>query len=678
VNRFGPSYPSGSMRMRNLTGPMVAILAVSLGAVTEARGDGPAGPLIKPGPQAQPPGPVAPTPYTTLAPNEASRRVVRGCPLDHECRVDREGLREFEREAFPAPGAATPWIDGADGLGHASFLRTTGRWSAGADPRRARPDLPWLADLELPDLAVRWDDRVIRYLEFYRNDPRGRALMAHWLRNQGRFKKLILSQLRDHQLPEALLYVAMIESSYQTDEVSRAGASGLWQFMPGTARVYGLRIDRWVDERNDPLRSTAAAMLMFADLYERYRDWNLALAAYNAGYGAVTSSVVKYNTNDFWQLLEYEAGLPWGSQIYVPKALATAIVGHNRKLFGFDSVKPAAPYEFDTVTVPTSVSFDVLARAAGTDRQSIAGLNPHLLRGRTPPGTEGYVVRIPSGRRELFAARFPQLRGEWDQYDAYVSKHGERFEDIATVHGLTPTALAELNGLVSEADVSGGMVLVVPKVSEDDKQRNRKQSEDDLYRSGIPPGQPGDPLIVAVPQKDYQVPGKTRHFYRVVAGDSLYQIAKQFGVDWKELATQNGLNPEAHLHARMVLQVWADSELNPQARGIKVLDPTRIHLVEAGSVEHIELSEGRLGRRRTVYTVKNGGTYEDIGKLYGLSKYDLARINRRSPNTELRKGDEVIVYEVVDKSRSERAARQAQQMQRSRQPRAAPSRRKRR
>src|SRR5690606_22100860 len=115
-----------------------------------------------------------------------------------------------------------------------------------------RPDLPWLDELELPDLPVRWDERAIRYLEFYKDDPRRRNIMRGWLRRQGRFRQLIVSHLRRARLPEDLLYVAMIESSYDPEERSRAGASGLWQFMPAGGRIYGLAIDRWIDERNDP------------------------------------------------------------------------------------------------------------------------------------------------------------------------------------------------------------------------------------------------------------------------------------------------------------------------------------------------------------------------------------------------------------------------------------------
>ena len=219
-----------------------------------------------------------------------------------------------------------------------------------------RPDLPWLANLTMPDLPVTWDRRVIDYLVFYKEDPRGRRIMRGWLERQGRYRDVILTALRKAKLPEDLLYLAMIESSYDSTERSRVGASGLWQFMPGSGRIYGLTIDRWVDERNDPVRATEAAMGAWADLYQRFGNWDLAMAAYNAGYGAVLKAIARFNSNDFWALVDYENALPWESGIYVPKALAAAIVGHNLATFGFADVDLGAPERWDDVTVPSSIT----------------------------------------------------------------------------------------------------------------------------------------------------------------------------------------------------------------------------------------------------------------------------------------------------------------------------------
>src|SRR5690606_23448553 len=158
--------------------------------------------------------------------------------------------------------------------------------------------------LELPDLPVRWTPTLIDYLLFYKDDPRGRAIMEGWLAAQGRYRDLIASELRKAKLPEDLMYVAMIESGYDPTTKSPAGAVGLWQFMPSGAHIYGLREDRWIDERRDPLRATRAVVDFWKDLYQRFGDWDIALAAFNAGYGALLRSIARFNTNDFYQLCE--------------------------------------------------------------------------------------------------------------------------------------------------------------------------------------------------------------------------------------------------------------------------------------------------------------------------------------------------------------------------------------
>ena len=143
--------------------------------------------------------------------------------------------------------------------------------------------------------------------------------------------------------------------------------------------------------------------------------------------------MAKYNTKDFWTLLQFENALPLESSLYVQIAIDAAIVGNYRAIFGFD-VEPASEVRWDHVEVPRSVPLSLVAKAANTDKKTIERLNPQLRRGRTPPGVKNYRVRVPRGSSTAFAQRFPQMRGDWDGNDAYVVRHGERFEDIATRH----------------------------------------------------------------------------------------------------------------------------------------------------------------------------------------------------------------------------------------------------
>jgi membrane-bound lytic murein transglycosylase D len=645
-----------------MLGPRVLaafLLVGELAAPRAARaGDGDP---VRPGRQASPPLQASP-PGDPLDMDAGQRRAVRGCQVDDvDCAEDLlPGLVEFEREAFPRPAESNPWSDDETAAaGPAASAGIGGDARRTVKPTDLRPDLPWLANLEMPDLPVSWDLRIIRFLEFYRNDPRGQRLMRSWLTKQGRYRDMIVRRLRAAHLPEDLLYVAMIESSYDPLDRSRVGASGLWQFMPGGGLIYGLRQTAWVDERNDPVRSTDAVVAYFADLYQRFGNWDLAMAAFNCGYGAMLRAIAKYNTNDFWLLLDYENALPWESSIYVPKALAAAIVGKNREAFGFGDVAPLEPLSSALVTVPTSVALSVIARAAGVDAREIDELNPQLRRGRTPPGLREFAVRIPRGRKDRFAAAFPQLRGDWDTVDAYVVRHGERFEDIAAIHGIKPAKLRELNGLASEREVQGGMMLVVPRVADSVKQSNRAAAEADLYAAGEPEGEPGDKMLVAVADPALQVAGRDRVFYRVVAGDSLTRIARAFEVERAELATWNRLDAEAKLQPRMVLQVWVKDGFDPQRAGVAVLDHDRIELMAAGSVDHIQQSEGRIGRQRVTYQARKRESYEQIGRRFGLSARDIARINKKPFDTVLEAGQSCVIYKVVDRNASERAAKQA-------------------
>jgi membrane-bound lytic murein transglycosylase D len=630
---------------------LVSLLVSLLPAVAAAQTPEPA---PRPaGVQDEQPAP-APVVRAPLPEQMDGRAAIRGCPVDSNCRRWQDELREFEIEAF-SPEAG-PWRDGES----AAAAKRPSAPARGAKPTDLRPDLPWLAELEMPDIPVVWDSRVIDYLVFYKEDPRGRRIMRGWLERQGRYRDMIVKALRKARLPEDLLYLCMIESSYDPATYSRVGASGLWQFMPSGGRIYGLAQDRWVDERNEPIASTDAAVEYWIDLYQRFGDWHLAMAAYNAGYGAVLKGIARFNTNDFWALLDYENALPWESSIYVPKAVAAAIVGRNRAVFGFDDIKDSAAETWDDVSVPSSVSLGTIASAAGTSVDVIKRLNPHLRRGRTPPG-RSFVVRVPRGGGEQFAARLGGMRGDWDRYDTYVVGYGERFEDVATQFGIAKGKLKTLNEIEHESEVTGGTILVVPRVNEAERKKNLEKAKDELYGSGVD-HKPGEALIVAVPDKDADVDGKRRVFYRVVHGDSLGGVAKALGVKTATMARWNGLAADARLHPRMVLQAWVAEDWNEAKATVRLLDETRIVLVTRGSKEHLELSEARSGRERVEYTATRRETFEQIGKKFGLGKRDVARINKKPPDTVVEAGDTVVVYKVVDHTRSERAEKQWKQV----------------
>jgi membrane-bound lytic murein transglycosylase D len=596
--------------------------------------------------------PRAPAP--AREPGEESlseRRAVRGVAVDDVVSPETPELRElrrFEEQAFPRSGAPRP------PAGDAPAPTLPGSWGGSGDvPPEVRspappagsaatpaPDSDWLRALKLPDFPVRWDPQVLRYLDYFKTDPKGRAVMSSWLRRAGRYRELFDKVLARHGLPRDLFYLAMIESGFESAARSRVGAGGIWQFMPGAARAYGLEVSYWIDGRRDPERAADAAARYLKDLYVRFGSWPLVFAAYNAGYGAVLRSITNYNCNDYWELIKHESGLPWESSLYVPKILAAAIVGRNQAAFGFADITPDAPFAFDEVEVAAGTTLATVARAAGAKVEVVETLNPQLLRGRTPPERGAMRVRVPPGTAVAYAANIEKARSA-DKLDTVLLRFGETLDDVAKARGLAVRELRRLNGVKDTAELRAGTAIVVPRKVDKTKEKNE---DDDDAREGDKPAvaEPDDTVLVAVPDRSFSYEGRERVFYRARDGDSLDEIADAFGVRSEELIEWNNVDPGAKLHPRMVLQIFVRKDFDPA--GVLLLDPAKVRVVTLGSEEFLELETARRGKKRLTYTAKAGDTLVKLGRRYGLTPGDLARINRFSYNTELKEGDRVVVY----------------------------------
>lgn len=212
------------------------------------------------------------------------------------------------------------------------------------------------------------------------------------------YAELILSHLRERGMPEDLQYLAMMESGLSNRAVSHASAAGLWQLMEGTALELGLRVDEWVDERRDPVRSTAAALDYLARLYERYGSWYLAIAAYNAGPGKV-DGVVRRHAGGRWGdeavYWEVRRHLPRETQDYVPRLVAATLVAVDPS-WPSVTLPETEPYRYERVFVPGGTSVSRVAWILGVESRALHALNRHLLQGVTPPG-ESYPLRVPPG-----------------------------------------------------------------------------------------------------------------------------------------------------------------------------------------------------------------------------------------------------------------------------------------
>jgi len=228
-----------------------------------------------------------------------------------------------------------------------------------------------------------------------------RDVVGLWVRRSGHYLGMICDVLRAKGLPEDLAFTAMIESGFNPTAVSRVGAKGLWQFMAPTARLYGLRVDRWVDERLDPEKSTVAAAGYLNDLYVRYGTWELAQAAYNAGEVKIDRAIRRTGSTDFWDLSRSKY-LRRETKDFVPAIQAAMVIGRDPGQYGFDT-SPVAMPDVERVTVPASTDLRKLAATTGIPLQTLRSLNPVLIRGVTPPGRT-WDVRVPNGSRETVGA----------------------------------------------------------------------------------------------------------------------------------------------------------------------------------------------------------------------------------------------------------------------------------
>jgi membrane-bound lytic murein transglycosylase D len=228
-----------------------------------------------------------------------------------------------------------------------------------------------------------------------------------------------------------------------------------------------------------------------------------------------------------------------------------------------------------------------------------------------------------------------------------VLRFGETLEDVGKAHGVSAKEIRKLNGVKDSLELRGGMAIVVPRRAVAVKDRPPKEKADKDpdagdEAAGDQENEPDTSIIVAVPDRSFGYDGRERVFYRTRDGDGLDEIADVFGVRPEDLVEWNNLDPDAKLHPRMILQIFVRKDFDPA--GVVLLDPTQVRVVTLGSEEFLQLETARRGKKRLFYTAKPGDTLAKLGRRYGLTPGDLARINRFSYNTELHEGDRVVVY----------------------------------
>lgn len=302
------------------------------------------------------------------------------------------------------------------------------------------------------------NDSVENHLEYFKT--RGRDSFQLWLDRSQRYTPMMKGILREKNLPEDLVYVAMIESGFNPYAVSWARAVGHWQFMPATGKSYGLRIDWWIDERKDPVKSTNAAAEHLKDLHNLFGSWPLALASYNAGAGKVQRAVLRTRSDDFWDI-KASRYIRKETKNYVPKYMAATIIAKNPEAYGF-SVTTVDPYQYDEVVLEESADLRLIARCADCTYQEIKELNPELKRWVTPPHFSKYTLKIPFGKKETFLANYaaipPEQKIKWERHEV---RKGETLSSLAKQYNTSPEAIRDINGL-RKSRIAPGKHLLIP------------------------------------------------------------------------------------------------------------------------------------------------------------------------------------------------------------------------
>jgi len=233
------------------------------------------------------------------------------------------------------------------------------------------------------DLPLMMTDQVAGYINYF--SSRGRGTLEHALTRSGRYRVMIERILKEEGVPQDLIYLAQAESGFHPYAVSRAGARGIWQFMGSRARAYDLHRDSWMDERQDPEKSTRAAARHLKDLYNQFGDWYLAMAAYNSGPGRVQSAVKRTGYADFWELYRRNV-LPKETRNYVPIIVAVTIMAKNPSQYGLDTIVPDPRMAYDTLKINYPVDLRLVAECVDVTPAELQELNPSLLRMTTPKG----------------------------------------------------------------------------------------------------------------------------------------------------------------------------------------------------------------------------------------------------------------------------------------------------
>ena len=476
-----------------------------------------------------------------------------------------------------------------------NYLEDMGASSAGVLP-------PTAADVEIETQAetgaryhfpLVMNAKVEHFISYYSTVHN--RFMHRSLARSHRYLNMMRRVLRAHEVPEELAYMVLVESGFTTHAYSRARACGPWQFISSTGRRYGLKINSWVDERRDPVKSTYAAALYLSDLHEMFGSWYLAAAAYNAGEGKIQRAMRRHKTDDFWQMANFRY-LKRETREYIPRLLAAIMIAREPEKYGFVDIEYEAPFTYDLVKVADATDLDALAWASGARIEEIRKLNPELNCWCTPPKVKDYQVRVPLGTGERCQKALADLPpAKRVTFRKHRIRPGDTLSTIARRYHTGVRQIKDLNGLRSCRIRAGRDLLIPVRVGG----RGAVVFDRQIYRPG------------SFSKLNYNSQKRSRKVssYRVRRGDSLWKIARRHNLRVADIQRWNNLGRSTAIKPGQVLK------LKKTVRVVK--KRSRVAKKSRNSIQ----------KKKKIVTLRKGDNLWRISRRYQVSVADLERWN---------------------------------------------------